>query len=80
MQLPLSAFLITRDLSWLTCCSASCSLFDRLSLGDLTCGSSSVTAVMYSSSLGLLALGGFQVDLGLKGCFGVGGRRSFLKK
>ena len=53
MQLPLSAFLMTRDLSWLTCCSASYSLFDRLSFGDLTCGGSSVTAVMNSSSLGL---------------------------
>ena len=80
MQLPLLAFLMTRDLSWLTCCSVSSSLFDRLSFGDLTCGGSSVTAVMNSSSLGLLALGGFQVDLGLKGCLGVGGRRSFLKK
>ena len=80
MQLPLSAFLMTRDLSWLTLRSACCSLFDRLPFGDLTCGGSSVTAVMYSSSLGLLALGGFQVDLGLKGCFGAGGRRSFLKK
>ena len=60
MQLPLSAFLMTKDLSWLTWCSASCSLFDvsRLCFGDLTCGGSSVTAVMYSSSLGLLALGG----------------------
>ena len=80
MQLPLSAFFMTRDLSWLTFHSACCSLFDRLPFGDLTCGGSSVTAVMYSSSLGLLALGGFQVDLGLKGCLGAGGRRSFLKK
>ena len=54
MQLPLSTFLMTRDLSWLTCCSASCSLFDRLCFGGLTCGGSSVTAVMYSSSLGMV--------------------------
>ena len=36
------------------CCSVSCSFFDRLCFGDLTCGGSSVMTVMYSSSLGLL--------------------------
>ena len=80
MQLPLSAFLMIRDLSRLTRCSARCSFSDRLLFRSLTCGQSSVIAVMYSSSLGLLALGGIQVDLGLKGCLAVGGRLSFLKK
>ena len=77
VQLPLSAFLMIRDLSRLTCCSARCSFSDRLLFRGLTCGQSSVIAVMYSSSLGLL---GIQVDLGLKGCLAVEGRLSFLKK
>ena len=72
MQLPLSAFLMIRDLCRLTRCSARCSFSDRLLFRGLTCGQSSVIAVMYSSSLGLLALGGIQVDLGLKGCLAVG--------
>ena len=56
MQLPLSAFLMIMDLSRLTRCSARCSFSDRLLFRGLTCGQSSVIAVMYSSSLGLLAL------------------------
>ena len=72
-----SAFLIIRDLSRLTHYSAMCSFSDRVLFRG---GQSSVIAVMYSSSLGLLALGGIQVDLGLKGCLAVGGWLSFLKK
>ena len=80
MQLPLSAFLMIRDSFRLTHSSARCCFSDRLLFRGLTCGQSSVIAVMYSSSLGLLALGGIQVELGLKGCLAVGGRLSFLKK
>ena len=80
MQLPLSAFLMIRDLSRLTHCSAWCSFSVRLLSRSLACGQSLVLSVMYSSSLGLLALGGIQVDLGLKECLAVGGQLSFLKK
>ena len=68
-QLPLSAFLIIRDLSRLSRCSSRCSFSDRLLVRVLTCGQSSVIAVMYSS-LGLLDLG----------CLAVGRRLLFLKK
>ena len=69
MQLPLSAFLITRFLLLPSSCRALTSFFERLGRGVLSSGSSAIVFSMYSSSFGLLALGGIHCDFGLKGCF-----------
>ena len=56
MQLPLSAFLMTRDLSWLTCCSASCSigyLSEILPVGVFSYGSDELLQFKVASSRGV---------------------------
>ena len=69
MQLPLSAFLITVFLFFPSSWRVFTSFFERLGFGVLSSGSSAMVFSMYSSSFGLLALGGTHCDFGLKGCF-----------
>ena len=45
------------------------SFLERYGFGCLLSGSSASVFSMYSSSFGLLALGGAHCDLGLNGCF-----------
>ena len=53
--IPLSAFLMTRDLSWLTSCSVSFSLFNRLSYlwGFFSYGSDVLLQLGVASSRGV---------------------------
>ena len=69
MQLPLSAFLITRSLFLPSSCRVLASFLERFGFGFLLSSSSAGVFSMYSSSFGLLALGGAHCDLGLNGCF-----------
>ena len=69
MQLPLSAFLITRFRFLPNSWRVFISFLERLGRGVLSSGSSASVFSMYFSSFLLLALGGFHCDFGLKGCF-----------
>ena len=69
MQLPLSAFLITKSLVLPSSSRILISLLERLGFRVFSSGSAASVFCMYSSSFGLLGLGNIYCDFGLKGCF-----------